>query len=444
MIEEQPALFSILCDSQTNILVFTRDDLGISQQVASGQPFTQLIDPENREKALNFLIELQTKGAAFGWPLTVYVNGQVLLLYFAGGMNGDGFFIIGTKAHANINQLYDEMMKINNEQVNQLRKTIKQQMVTVPAPKEEPQLYEELTRVNNDLANTQRELAKKNVQLQQQQKKLETLNQTLRSTIEELQKTRDELIQSEKMASLGRLVSGFAHEINTPIGVALTAASAIDETTHTVNFMLNQEDVSETELVAALEKLSLASQLTMSNLRRAAELVSSFKRTSIDQTVETKRLFGLHEIIHDIIVSLNSKFKKTAITIESHCPTTLNLYSYPGIMSQILTNLMLNSLIHGFDEGQLAGKIIINAYGEDNRVHLDYSDTGKGMEQEVLEKLFEPFYTTKRARGGTGLGMYICYNLVVTRLKGTISCQSQVGTGSQFYINFPLETVSTI
>ncbi len=428
---------SLLCNTQGKILELLCDEIGLDSKIKINQLFITVFDLDSREKAANFLVELKQRGVTLDWPLTITVDSRTILLHFSGGMNGDNMFIVGTKTPASANQFFEELMKINNEQANRLRQAIKEQMrATHNTVGQDRQLYEELTQLNNELSNTQRELTKKNVQLEQQRKALNKLNTELSTTIEELQQTRDQLIQSEKMASLGRLVSGFAHEINTPIGIALTAASTIEETTRTVNFMLNQEDVSETELVAALGKLLVASGLTMSNLRRAAELVGSFKRTSIDQSLENPRLFGLHEIICDIVTSLESKFKSTAITIKVDCPTTLNLYSYPGIIGQILSNLMLNSWSHGFDEGQLAGKINIHAYSEGEQVYLNYSDTGRGMNPEVLEKLFEPFYTTKRGRGGTGLGMYICYNLVMTRLNGILNCQSQVGAGSQFYISF--------
>jgi len=436
---------SLLCNTQGKVIELLCDEIGLDNKIHVDQLFITIFDRESREKAANFLVELKSRGVTLDWPLSITVDSrQPILLHFSGGMNGDNMFIVGTKTPASANQFFEELMKINNEQANKLRQAIKEQMQTARSNtvNQDRQLYEELTQLNNELSNTQRELTKKNIQLEQQRKALNKLNTELSTTIEELQQTRDQLIQSEKMASLGRLVSGFAHEINTPIGIALTAASTIEETTRTVDFMLNQEDVSETELVAALKKLSIASGLTMSNLRRAAKLVGSFKRTSIDQSLENQRLFGLHEIIRDIVTSLESKFKSTAITIEVDCPTTLNLYSYPGVMGQILSNLILNSWNHGFDEGQLAGKISIYAYSEDEQIYLNYSDTGKGMTSEVLEKLFEPFYTTKRGKGGTGLGMFICYNLVMTRLNGTLKCQSQIGAGSQFYISFPSNIIN--
>lgn len=265
------------------------------------------------------------------------------------------------------------------------------------------------------------------------------MNKELSATIAELERTRDQLIQSEKMASLGRLVSGFAHEINTPVGIAITASSSLYDAQQNIKRMLSQEEVEEEELIGNLDTIREASELTLSNLRRAADLVSSFKRTSIDQTAETARLFGVCEVIHDVILSLGNKFRPTRIEIRADCPEELNIFGYPGSVSQILTNLMMNSLIYGFEDGTLPGQILIHARSENYTVFLDYEDTGKGMDETVLKNLFEPFFTTRRARGGTGLGMYICYNIVKDRLKGTIECESSPGHGTRFHITFPLE-----
>ncbi len=430
---------SLQCNSQGEIVKVISDHLGITNQVTIGQIFTALVDKENSDKAVNFLTAIRTKGATFDWPLTVPFDNKMTLLHFTGGMSGDDIFIVGTKTPSTTNQYFDELMKINNEQANTLRDAIKKQSLSNRAKERDSDLYEELSKLNNELATTQRELAKKNIQLTQQQKELKSLNKELSATIDELEKTRDELIQSEKMASLGRLVSGFAHEINTPIGIAVTAASAINEAGETLNQMLTQDEVSETALLATIDKIVEAGKLTFSNVRRAAELVSSFKRTSIDQTKETKRLFALHEVIQDIIISLDSKFRRTQISIEPHCPTNINLYGYPGAISQILNNFLMNSLMHGFDDGTQAGKITIDVHRENQTVYIDYTDTGKGMDKLTAEKIFEPFYTTRRARGGTGLGMYICYNVITTRLNGTITCESTLNKGTVFHITFPID-----
>lgn len=261
---------------------------------------------------------------------------------------------------------------------------------------------------------------------------------TIENRIEELVQTRNELVQSEKMASLGRLVAGFAHELNTPIGVAVGTASVLRKKSNLINQLLEQEEVDEDELVSTLEAIDQAAELTLSNLRRAAGLVSSFKRTAVDQSSEDVRQFEVKSIIEDVINTLHNKFKRTAIEIQLDCPNDFAVYSIPGSLEQILSNLMINSLIHGFEEGKNDGRIRIAVRLEEKRLHIDYSDTGKGIAPDVLEKIFEPFFTTNRAQGGSGLGMYICYNIVTSQLNGTMTCESSLGKGVLFRIEFPV------
>ncbi len=434
---------SLLCDLQGKIIEVIRNDLESDRPILKGQLFTAIFDKASLDKTFGFLTELRTQEAAFDWVLTLLVSDKLTPLHFVGSMSNNQLFIVGAKTLSDIDSyFYDELMKLNNEQINAFRQVMKDhQKLSVQTRDRDNQFYDELTQLNSDLAATQRELARKNHELEQQKQELKSLNQALSTTIEMLEKTRNELVQSEKMASLGRLVSGFAHEINTPIGIAVTSSSMITQAGEKINEMLSQDEVSEMELVANIGKMVEGSKLTYSNVRRAAELVTSFKRTSIDQTQETKRLFTLHETIQDIIVSLDSKFHQTNIMVENQCSTHINIYGYPGIISQILNNLLINSIIHGFEGGTLAGNIVIHVQQEDNTVLMTYSDTGKGMNEEVVDRLFEPFYTTKRANGGTGLGMYICYNLVTTRLNGNISCESTLGEGAIFHVSFPIETV---
>jgi signal transduction histidine kinase len=256
---------------------------------------------------------------------------------------------------------------------------------------------------------------------------------------EQLIKTRNELVQSEKMASLGRLVAGFAHELNTPIGVAVGSASALQDNVNCINQLLEQEEVDEEELLANLETVKEAARLTLSNLKRAANLVKSFKRTAVDQTSDQIRRFEVKALIEDVINMLQNRFKRTAIQIQLDCPTDLVIKSMPGAIEQILTNLLMNSLIHGFDDGKNAGNINIKVQFEENNLHLEYSDTGKGIVPENLEKIFVPFFTTYRAQGGSGLGMYICYNLIITQLNGTITCESTPDKGVVFRIDYPID-----
>jgi signal transduction histidine kinase len=260
----------------------------------------------------------------------------------------------------------------------------------------------------------------------------------LKAKIEELTRAHNELVQSEKMASLGRLVAGFAHELNTPIGVAVGSASTLQNKAKFINELLEQEEVDEEDLISALETIDQAATLTLSNLRRAARLVSSFKRTAVDQTSEDVRQFDVKLTIEDVIHTLHNQFKRTTIEIQLDCPKNILIYSIPGSLEQIITNLMINSLIHGFKQGKESGKILINVRLEETRLQINYSDTGKGIAPDALEKIFEPFFTTHRAHGGSGLGMYISYNIVTSQLNGTMICESALGEGVKFKIEFPV------
>jgi DNA-binding response OmpR family regulator len=264
------------------------------------------------------------------------------------------------------------------------------------------------------------------------------LTYKLRVKIDELTQTRLELVQSEKMASLGRLVAGFAHELNTPLGIAVSSASSLQDNSDLINHLLEQEEVDEDELLDNLQSINQAAHLTLSHLKRATNLVKSFKRTAVDQVSDKLRDFEVKEVIEDTINTLHNQFKNSDIEIVLNCPIDLKINSLPGALEQILTQLLMNSLIHGFNEGQDAGLIKIDVQLKEEALYLEYSDTGKGIAEENVAKIFEPFFSTYRAHGGSGLGMYICYNLVTTQLKGSINCESLPEKGIQFSISYPI------
>jgi signal transduction histidine kinase len=255
--------------------------------------------------------------------------------------------------------------------------------------------------------------------------------------INELESTRGELVQSEKMASLGRMVAGFAHEINTPVGVAVGAVSQHDEILGRIDRLLRQDDVSEEVLRGELEQLRLGSHMAMANLRRTASLVQSFKRTSIDQSSDELRDFDMQELIQDVLFVLNNKLKRLPIQVRVACPADVKLHGAPGLIEQLLTNLIMNAIQHAFAGGTRAGNISISVSMEQGQVFLQFSDDGLGMAPEQLGRIFEPFYTTQRAAGGSGLGLYICYTIVTTKLGGSIQCQSAPQAGCRFDIHFP-------
>lgn len=258
----------------------------------------------------------------------------------------------------------------------------------------------------------------------------------LSRNIQELGETRLELVQSEKMASLGRMVAGFAHEINTPVGVAVGAISHHEDSLRTIEAMLTQDEVDETQLRAELEHLRQGGALALSNLNRAARLVQSFKRTSIDQTSEAARIFAVHDLIHDVLYTLHNVLKRTAIETRVECEPQLRISGPAGALEQVITNLVLNAVQHAFDDGKQAGHIVLQAQREEHALVLRCSDDGCGMPPEQAQRVFEPFFTTRRGQGGTGLGLYVCYQIATTQLRGTLSCHSAPLQGTTFELRF--------
>lgn len=262
----------------------------------------------------------------------------------------------------------------------------------------------------------------------------------LAGKIGELKQAQEDLLQSEKLASLGRMVAGFAHEINTPVGVAVGAVSHGEETVAELEALLDQDEVEEAELRGRLETLRESSALALANLRRAAGLVQSFKRSAVDQISEETRRFALRPLLDDVLFSLHNTLKRLPVQIRVDCPENLSIHGIPGLYDQLFTNLVLNSVQHGFEEGSRAGCLDIRvAVAADGRLHIEVADDGVGMSPEAQQRAFEPFFTTRRARGGTGLGLYICYTIATARLGGTISCTSQPGQGTRIHLAIPAD-----
>jgi signal transduction histidine kinase len=259
----------------------------------------------------------------------------------------------------------------------------------------------------------------------------------LSNTIEELKKTQSQLILAEKMAALGNLVAGIAHEINTPIGVGITAVSHLLTSSKKINKAFEDEEMTKSMLKDYLEIVEEAGNITLTNLGRAAELIRSFKMVAVDQTLNELREINLAQYAHETFTSLKPKIKNRPIEIVISCPETIMAYQYPGGISQIITNLFVNSISHGFPKEDSRGVIKLSIEVKDQQVYMIYEDDGIGMDENIMTKVFDPFFTTARAKGGTGLGMHIVYNIVINQLQGSISIESSVGLGVRFQIIFP-------
>ncbi len=272
---------------------------------------------------------------------------------------------------------------------------------------------------------------------------LETANKELNASLETLEQTRDQLVQSEKMAALGELVAGVAHEINTPVGVGVTAASFLDVKTQEFRDVYNSGQLKRSQLEEYLQVVSEVSNSILINMERAAELISGFKQVAVDQSSESMRVFKLKEYINETLLSLKPRYKKTAHTIHVDCDPGIELKSYPGAISQILNNLIMNSLIHGFKDVN-KGRVDIVISAKEGEVSFVYRDNGCGMDDAQREKAFDPFFTTMRGKGGTGLGMSIVFNLVTQTLKGGIVLESEPGQGICVTMTFPEKIAETV
>lgn len=276
---------------------------------------------------------------------------------------------------------------------------------------------------------------------------LKRLKEDLESRVEartaELKTAMTQLIEQEKMASLGGIVSGVAHEVNTPLGIGVTIASYIDKMTHENIELFKTGQLTKNQLMAYFDNVVESSELLKGNLSRAAELVSSFKQISVNQSIDEMTLFKPDEYLQMVITSLKHEYKNTKHTVEIICPNRFEVFSYPGAYSQIFTNFIMNSLIHGF-KGIDEGRITIEIERKKDRYRMVYRDNGVGITTEHLQKVFEPFFTTNRQNGGSGLGLHIVYKLVTQKLEGKLECQSEAGQGVMFALDLPLHLTKSV
>ncbi len=266
---------------------------------------------------------------------------------------------------------------------------------------------------------------------------LAAANKELQTALENLRQTQGQLVMSEKLAALGGLVAGVAHEINTPVGVALSATSTMAEKNRVISELFASGEMKRSDLTEYLESSREGVDMSLINLNRASDLIRSFKMVAADQVSESRRSFNVREYIGQVLLSLRPKLKKTPHRVEVECDEELVIESYPGALSQILTNFIVNSLTHAYDEGQ-TGLIRIEVAKSDGTLTLTYSDDGRGIDPKAQDRIFEPFYTTARARGSTGLGLHIVFNIVTVTLGGTVTCCSAVGQGTTFQVRIPV------
>jgi PAS domain S-box-containing protein len=257
------------------------------------------------------------------------------------------------------------------------------------------------------------------------------------SALRNLRETQASLIEAEKLAALGRLVAGVAHEVNNPVGISLTVASSLERKTNLFAAEVERGNLKRSSLNDFLEASRDASSQLVANLNRAAELIQSFKQVAADRNYSDQRAFDLGDLTEQVVMSLRPGLRKHNLTLNVQCQPNLMMNSYPGPYGQVLTNLFLNSVAHAFPQGRPGTvEIKVREYDRDN-VEVLFSDNGIGMSLDVRRRAFDPFFTTRRDQGGTGLGLHIVYSIVTNRLGGRLDLDSQPGGGTQVQIILP-------
>ncbi|OAJ93487.1 histidine kinase [Vibrio bivalvicida] len=277
---------------------------------------------------------------------------------------------------------------------------------------------------------------------------LEELNQNLEHTVatrtldlkqsmEQLRHTQEQLVESEKLAALGGLVAGVAHEVNTPLGIAVTATSVIRDITQEANQAFTNQTLTTDQFKSIMERMSDSSTMLEHNLNRAAKLIRDFKQTAVDQVSESRSHFQVYQVLDALIASLHPETRKVPVVPELKGDTELAMNSLPGVLTQVISNLIMNSINHAFNE-QTTPSISIQFHQEEDMMMIEYCDNGSGIEASLHQKIFEPFFTTKRGKGGSGLGLNLVFNLVKQKLMGELSFNSEPGKGVRFELKLPI------
>jgi signal transduction histidine kinase len=299
-----------------------------------------------------------------------------------------------------------------------------QETLTLPAERQDE--FGDVVRSFNLIAHRLADDLKKGLQAEAE----------IRQAYEQLKQAQATLMQSEKLAALGGLVAGVAHEINTPVGITLTCASLLSDKTRQLNQQLDAGALKKSDVQSYVQMAAESVGLIQINAERAAHLVQSFKQVAVDQTSEGRREFDLAGYLNEVIESLRPKFKHTKVQVKNECEPGIKVDGYPGAFAQIVTNLLVNALTHAFNEGQ-EGTVTLSAERNNGQITLHVEDDGNGIAPEHLPRVFDPFFTTRRSGGGSGLGLHIVYNIVTQRMGGQVSVDSHPKQGTRFILSFP-------
>ncbi|NOH98066.1 ATP-binding protein [Vibrio sp. 99-70-13A1] len=283
--------------------------------------------------------------------------------------------------------------------------------------------------------------------LKDAQLRLEDLNQNLEIKVAErtrdleqsmqsLEEAQGQLVESEKLAALGGLVAGVAHEVNTPLGIAVTASSLIKESCNELNSAFTSQTLTSQQFEQIMQQMNQASVLLEDNLNRGAKLIRDFKQTAVDQVSESRSQFNVKQTLDALITSIHPETRKVPVTPQLNGDSSVTMNSLPGVLTQVVSNLILNSVNHAFSEKQDA-QIELNFHEEGDCIIFIYRDNGCGVDSALHQKIFEPFFTSKRGQGGSGLGLNLVFNLVHQKLSGQLSFESELGDGVTFTFSLP-------
>jgi signal transduction histidine kinase len=271
-------------------------------------------------------------------------------------------------------------------------------------------------------------------------KSLQEANTTLEVRVAErtaeLVTMQQKVMDAEKLTSLGSMVAGISHELNTPLGNALTVSTTLEAQVQDLSQRVESGKLTRTDLLTFLENAGEMAALTTRSTKKAADLVSSFKQVAVDQTSEQRRTFELEQVVADNVTALKPSFRHASCTVEINVPRGITCDSFPGPLGQVITNLVQNAVVHGL-AGLTEGRVVVSALERGDLIHLDVTDNGKGMEQPIVARVFEPFFTTKLGKGGSGLGLSVSHRIATSVLGGTLTAHSEPGQGSCFTLCFP-------
>lgn len=377
--------------------------------------------------------------------LGAYIQTRVLLdIFIALVALGSAFFIssrLQQRFTTPIENLLNVVQKVAKEKDYQIRAPI--------APIKE---YNMLSRAFNTMLDKIEQQISKLQQAEQENRQLttsleqkiaqrtdalKTSNQELLNTLATLHQYQNQIVETEKMASLGQMVAGVAHEVNTPIGLGVTASTLMQDKLADIQKAFDEKKLTSSHLAKFLAESKENLGIIYRNMERAASLISSFKRVAVDQSNDNRRQFNMQQLINEVLLSLRPNLKKTQHQVIVNCPAGLELDSKPGPINQILINLVMNSLIHAFEHIE-QGEICISVSVQNNNCQLLYTDNGAGVPENIKKRIFDPFVTTKRGEGGSGLGLHLVYNLVTQALNGKIYLDSTLGQGIKIQIDFPV------